>query len=343
MSVRSSAPALRVAVSALALLAALFVCSLAAGPASAQVFGLKACGATAGLCQNPVASEPPTRLFRFEEDGSSLTSIGPLEVAGVPIAGDGLALSPNLGLLGYELVGPVPAPVDGSQLLSIDPVTGNATRIGAVLSGRSIRGAAFDEADRLWVLDAENDQLLEIDPADGSVIGTPIAVTIPGGDPFDVTSASDLAMRVPDDFVMVDANAFYALDLPTGVATLLFLDTVSDDENPNSPFFAGLAASIDGIRLFGFDVNGQEDVFEYSAGFVRSEIYSNLLSGFNAGRGDLANAYSPPAAVPASGPATMLALAAAALGVGGWVLRGASARAGAPTGRLEGPADPERP
>ncbi|MDJ0850073.1 MAG: hypothetical protein QNK04_17010 [Myxococcota bacterium] len=322
MSVRFSPPAPQPRGSSLLLLTALFVCSLAPGPAWAQIFGLKACGATFGLCQNPVASEPPTRLFRFEEDGSSLASIGPLEVDGTPVAGDGLALSPDLGLLGYELVGPVPAPVDGSQLLSIDPVTADATPIGAVLDGRSIRGAVFDEADRLWVLDAENDELLEIDPTDGSVIGTPIAVTMPGGGPFDVTSASDLAMRGPGDFVMVDANAFYALDPTTGVVTLLFLDTMSDNENPNSPFFAGLAASSDGIRLFGFDVNGAEDIFEYSEGFARAEIYSDLVSSFNAGRGDLANAY-PRAAVPASGPAALLALVAASLGVGVWVLRGA--------------------
>ncbi len=287
------------------------VLGLASGPAAGQVFVLKGCGSSVGICLNGVASEPPTRLLSFLEDGSLLTSIGDVEIDGTPIAGDGLALSANLGLYGFELVGPVPAPVDASQLLSIDPQTGAATRIGAALAGRSIRGATFDEADRLWVLDAASDELLEVDPATGSLLGSPVPVTRLGSGAFDVTSANDLAMRAPGDFVMVDANAFYSLDLATGVAALLFLDTDPDDETPNPYFFAGLAASEDGSLLFAFDVTGEEDIVEYTAAFSRSEIYSNVLPSFNSGRGDLASAYVAPA-VPSTGPLAGLALVALA-------------------------------
>ena len=147
----------------------------------------------------------------------------------------------------------------------------------------------------------------EIDPATGSVLGAPTPVTVPGGSGFDVTSANDLAMRAPGDFVMVDANAFYSLDLATGVAALLFLDTDPDDETPNPYFFAGLAASEDGSLLFAFDVTGEEDIVEYTAAFSRSEIDSNVLPSFNSGRGDLASAYVAPA-VPSTGPLAGLAL-----------------------------------
>jgi len=64
--------------------------------------------------------------------------------------------------------------VSASQLVSIDAGTAAATRIGAPLVGREIRGAMFDGLDRLWVIDRANNELLRIDPATGAPVGAPV-------------------------------------------------------------------------------------------------------------------------------------------------------------------------
>ena len=107
--------------------------------------------------------------FAFEEDGSSFTDYGVLTLGGVPIDADGLALSHNHGLVAF-LIEPT-----GSTLVSIQPTGATASVVGSQLSGREIRGAVFDQFGTLWTIDAANNELLEIDPTTGQVVGSAVS------------------------------------------------------------------------------------------------------------------------------------------------------------------------
>lgn len=160
---------------------------LCAGNVYATIFGVKSCGSSPPTCAF-VASAPPSALFSFAESGALFTLIGTVQRAGQGIDVDGLVLSPTHGLRGFERQ---PA---GSHLLTINPTTAEATAVGALLSGRDIRGAVFDQSNTLWVLDAASDVVLRVDATTGAVIGTPVELTL-SGRPFDLPDAADIAVR----------------------------------------------------------------------------------------------------------------------------------------------------
>ena len=264
---------------------------LAGASANAEIWGIKSCGSSPGLCPsftNP--SEPPARLFRFAEDGSGITSLDILTLSGVQIDVDGLAVSAQEELYAFHLVGSVPPPATGSQLVTIDASTGAVTIVGFTLSGREIRGATFDPLGRLWAVDALADELLQIDVATGAVIGAPVPLTL-SGSPLDVTTASDLAARATGEMLLLEARLFFDVDPLTGVLVQVYEETTNDDEANQPPFFCGLAIATEpGNDLFAYDVAGEEDLYAYGVGFSESEVYSDILASFNSGRGDLASA-----------------------------------------------------
>ena len=115
---------------ALYLLVAAIVMTSAISPAEAEIWGVKTHG--------PM-SEPPSTLFRFDEDGDTFTVVGEIRLDGQPVEVDGLAIDIDGALYGF-IAG------DASGLLvAIDPVTAAASPVG-MLGGREIRGATFTAA-----------------------------------------------------------------------------------------------------------------------------------------------------------------------------------------------------
>ena len=66
-------------------------------------------------------------VFRFEDNGTAFTDLGSVSLDSVSIDADALALSQSGNLLGYQVGG------GSSTLISINPATAVATKIGSTL------------------------------------------------------------------------------------------------------------------------------------------------------------------------------------------------------------------
>jgi len=225
-------------------------------------------------------SQPPTRLFRFEVDGTGFADIGSVLIGGGGVDADGLALSATHGLLGFRLSG------DYSQsgLISIDPANAQASVVGPWIS-RDIRGAVFDRDDRLWVIDAAGDALLRINPSTGEEVGgSAVGLTL-GGSPFDLSNASDMAIQSDETFYVINVQDIYTLDESAGVLTLLGSDSGHGFAGATFSMFAQAED-----HLFGYDVWGAEDIFRFDLdpALTRTTLLLDIIPSFNAGRGDMA-------------------------------------------------------
>lgn len=244
-----------------------------------------------GLKSHDPISGPPTNLFSFGIDGISFTDIGAVTLDGSNIDVDGLALSPTYGLMAFQIVGA------DSLLISIDPTTTQATEAGVVLEDRNIRGAAFDSADTLWAVDVENDVLLQIDPSNGAILGTPLSLTLDGV-PFDVSSQTDIAIKQGTTLFLVDGRLndtetlFLSLNKTNGKLTNVAEDKIASTDG-YVPGLSGAAFSRGEAKdiLFGYDVQEDDDLFSYDTGseYSRTLVHGNIIPSFNAGRGDLAS------------------------------------------------------
>ncbi|OUL29670.1 hypothetical protein BV378_05730, partial [Nostoc sp. RF31YmG] len=242
------------------------------------IFGLKSL-APGGS----VSSQAPTKLFSFNVNGSNFKDLGTLTLNGSAIDGDGLAASEKYGLLGFALSS------TNSTLIAINPNTATAKALSTPLVGKQIRGAVFDLDDNLWVIDATNSELLNLNPLDGSILKS-VALTL-SGQSFSLSSAGDIAVDSQGKFHLTafpsNANGaiIYTLDQTTGVLTQV---STSDP----GKYLAGLTfASADNTNhLFGYEINLEDDIYSYdiNANYARTILFPNIISEFNAGRGDLA-------------------------------------------------------
>ncbi len=269
--------------------------SLLSGPAMAgTIYGVKSLA--------PGGSElsvPPAILFSFLDTGSpSVAAIGFLTRDSALIDVDGLALSRTHGLLGFQMIGNNAAPA--STLVSINTASAAATAIGSTMTGRAVRGAMFDRQNRLWALDSVADTLLRIDPTTGAILSE-TAITV-GGLPRDIDPVSDLAQRSDGSVVLTtyrseatgfDGPTFYTLDLDTGEASLVFVDSTPDPFMPSIPIAnSGIAAGDDSAPtlLFTLDGDNTDDLFQYALPIYTRTVYvADVHFGFNAGGGDLAS------------------------------------------------------
>lgn len=251
----------------------------------AQIWGIKSLGTTA-------PSSTPANLFRLNEDGSGLSDLGAITVAGALVDADGLAASSVHGLMAYRI-----SP-QGSSLLSLNPSNAQGTPIGDLLQGREIRGAAFDASERLWVLDNTARSIFRVDPATGAVVpGSEATLTIAGGQFPNLQSGGDIAFDLLGQLTLVANNQIFSVDASSGAATLLGTDPTTNPIN----FLVGAAFSPNSQvdRLFAFEVNGTDDMLFYDTGtsFSPQFLASNVLGSFNAGRGDLASVIPAPASL----------------------------------------------
>lgn len=276
-------------------------------PASADVFGLKSCGSGpdfSSACNlGPVAgggSMPPTVMYSFSESGATLLTVSTVTHSGTNIHADALAIDAANTLFAYELATTITpgsgttvnANVTASQLVTLNPVTGAVVSvIGDSLTGRDIRGAAFGPSGQLWVVDAIGDALLRIDPATGAVQSS-VGLTF-GGNPYDLTTSTDIAVRADGTAIITDLQNFYRVDLSTGTLTLLFSATGIGLGNQYAgiTFSAGAADNL----LFAYEISGGEDIrnFDLANGNLETSQMTDIVPFFggqifNAGRGDLA-------------------------------------------------------
>ncbi len=135
-----------------------------------------------------------TGLFLWNDTAGTQSQIGGdgtymRHVTDGPIPVDGLATDLSGNLFGFAIddastAGFIPwdpgtscSANHRSRLVSIDTGTAEIAYVGASwLSGRHLSGAAFDGQGRLWALDCIAAEVIEINPATGSIVGTPIAI-----------------------------------------------------------------------------------------------------------------------------------------------------------------------
>lgn len=258
-------------------------------------FGLKTCGSNSpGFCGGGIiaGSLPPTHLFTFEEDGSTFVDVGAVKVGGSDIDSDGLAYSSTLGLFGFQLH-KSGTTTTGASLISINATTATATTVGSLLDGRDIRGAVFDVNDHLYALDASANALLRVDPTTGNLIGTGISLAL-GGNPFDVSDVSDLAVDRNGSYWLADIASIYSLNIVTGELTLMHSDPTVQ--------LSGITYSDVGMQdiLYGYDVGDFDDILSYDTalGFSSAMLYPDIIPAFNAGRGDLASQAPSMSSIP---------------------------------------------
>lgn len=268
------------------------VTALVAAAGAGPIYGIKSLAPASGA-----PSTSPANLYWFNSDGTGFTDRGAITVGGFgQVDADGLAISSRHGLLAYHLTG------NGSTLMSLNVDNAVGTHIGGALLGRQIRGAAFDLADRLWAIDSVANEILRINPLTGAILSaTSIQV---GSGTLNLFDSSDIAVRASGAMILASGDSFYSLDPFSGSASLI------GTHAGNS--LSGLSFSLDAPadRLFGFEVNGTDDIFYYNidTSFAPNLLLQNIIPGFNSGRGDLASL------VPAPGAGVLLFAGLAASG-----------------------------
>ncbi len=300
--------------------ASVFIASCLAGiDAEATIFGLESCGSgNPGLCASEVSgggSLPPAHLFSMDADGTNFTDFGIVMLADKPIDADGLALRSDGQLFAFGLTEQVTGPdasgnvssnVLSSRLISLGTGTPGATAIGSGFA-RDIRGAAFDADNRLWVIDANNDAVLQVDTMTGAEVAGTVMTLLLGGASFDLSTASDIALRADGKAFLANLGNIYSLDLATGALTAEFSNAADA--------YAGLALDpASPSTLLTYEINGRDDIYSYDTSLgtpTRTDVLLDFIPTLNAGRGDLASLVRP---VPE--PAAFALLIAGALGLG---------------------------
>jgi hypothetical protein len=258
--------------------------TLAAPTAQAEIFGVKTLD----------PSDAPATLFSLDDNGENFSVIGTVKLNNHEIDVDALAQDAAGTLYGFQVA-------DGawSRLITIDTATAEASVVGVTLFSSNLRGAMFTNDGRLFVLDADNNGLFQVDPATGQTQGWGVPVTV-GGQAFDLNNA-DLAQRMDGSTVLVDgSNAgsrFYTIDLDTGEMVHLHSDWAKGPEGVPVDI-AGIALSPYGDnpeRLVAYDIKYKDDIFHYDPtnSWARTTALLNIIPQYGAGRGDLAGPVVP--------------------------------------------------
>lgn len=214
----------------------------------------------------------PTELFRLALDGSSYQSLGQLQDGGVAGDYDAIAASPTYGLRAFS-----GGTGGGSRLVRVNEQSVTATVLSPPLFGREIRGAAFDDNERLWALDVLSDELVEFSPQTGIELRS-VGLSLDGSN-FDMARAVDLAVDFSGQMLLVHGTAVFDVDLSTGALTERFSDTQNEASTGSPPLLAGAAIGFNGTEsLIGLDVAGgaEDDFYAYD---LENSFQRTLLLG----------------------------------------------------------------
>jgi hypothetical protein len=213
--------------------------------AQAQVYGLKTAQAGNGTSANrntvlftvtPTVAPPLPANTVY-----NATVVAPVTLGGVGVLADGLAIDSNDALFAYVNENNSYTPTNGgSQLVRLDKATGVATAVGAPLPDSSVGGAAFDMNDRLWVFEWIGHRLLQIDPADGSIVSSVPVTGITLANAYWVDIAFDIDNNAWFS-TNVAAATLYSLDTATGVVTPFYTFPNSLVSNGSAPGVLGMA------------------------------------------------------------------------------------------------------
>ena len=240
-----------------------------------------------GVKSHDPVSAPPSNLFKFTPDGLTFVDIGVVTLGGSAIDVDGLALDHDDRLFGFK----VSYPAASSQLIQIDKTSAQATAIGPVHTGRDFRGACFDHLGRLLVIDAQEDQLLQMDPDTGQILNTL----------FQLPSASnliDITQQRDGTFMIIDITTIYRLTILHGSGVYFeFVEETNPGQDNQSINAVGLAVADFGANpdlLYMFDAGEEDDIYTYEYNYdpatrvTRQTLWGDIINSYNAGRGDLA-------------------------------------------------------
>ncbi|MFO0605857.1 MAG: FG-GAP-like repeat-containing protein [Polyangiales bacterium] len=206
------------------------VATLAPAAASAQVYALE-CNHAGGLATRAyVAAASPCVLNVMNDAATTATAQPQVTVGGVAIPVDGLAVDRAGRVVAFEFPDASGA---GSRMVTIDPRTGAATRVGTALD-LLVFGATFDLDDRLWVVGTTPTAprfervFAQVNPTTGAGLGTrpytgdiagPFAQYIPA---MDIAALPQGGLAVLDsDSPMTDYDRVATIDVATGRTTLL--------------------------------------------------------------------------------------------------------------------------
>ena len=270
------------------------------------VFGVRSLGQT-GACSGPQCNS--SALFSFIPGGASqcFRQTGLVTLSGSRIDLDAVAVSPNYGVLAFELLhDPATGAVTGSRLVALTYQTAIANAVGPVLAGRAVRGAAF-VGDNLYALDTNTNSLLQVSPSQGTIVGSALPLTL-NNLPFNLGERSDLALNRDATMVLSDENRLYIVDRQTGVLTLLLHDQVPV-QGLTLPDFSGLAfsanATATAFELFELIVGVSDRILKHTETLARSVVYGafNGVPALDATRGDLGSVSTVDTTAP--GPVTI--------------------------------------
>jgi len=235
-------------------------------------------------------SAPPSVLFHFQEDGSNFQEVASITIDSIEIDADALAIDQSGLLYAFEVT------ASTSRLLTLDSVTAVATPIGPVMQNRNIRGAVIDFSGRLLVLDASQNELLEVSKTTGEVVGEPLPLTL-NSSPFSLSDPDlwtcDIAQRWDGMFIVSSFYRFFQIDPVSGTLTHIHSDLAVAYDGHTTVAMPGIAFSAlspDRSVMFAYEAQYDDSIYTYStsSGFARAPLHLDIINRFNAGRGDLA-------------------------------------------------------
>lgn len=210
------------------------------------------------------------RVATLSVDGTHIALSPETTRNGNPIHLDAMFTNGQNELLGFS--GDAQDIAAGSQLSSIDPVTGVVTPIGMSLN-LWVMGAAMNDEGELWVTvfdtyeKNENTEvrIAQVDPTTGAFISGPTPLT-EGGQPVTVwsTHVSDVAFR-HDGVMFISANA-PGPPPPEPVSRYLEVDpttatVLSSVDGPDDVYAAGIVFVGEAQQILAMDIRGVDDVF----------------------------------------------------------------------------------
>lgn len=134
-----------------------------------------------------------------------------------------------------------------------------------------------------------NDELLQVNPETGEIIGTPQLLT-KNSNRFNISISGDIAVNSDNEFYLVsDASGVHSLDINTGELSFVGFTGFNYPGNPYNYGGITFADSADEDNFFLTEANHTEEILKANLETQSNQIlFSNIISSYNAGATDLA-------------------------------------------------------